>query len=317
MKEFDVLVVGELNVDLILNNIAGFPEMSKEILARDFVLTTGSSSAIFANNISTFNTKVAFCGLIGDDLFGRMIIEQLHAKNINTQYIIQRKNVRTGATTVLNYGNDRMMVTYPGPMEELTSSDIAGELLDKAKHLHISSIFLQSGLKATLFDLLRRAKAKGLTISLDPQWDPREKWDLDLDNLLQHIDVFLPNRKEFLLLTNTETLDLAIRKNAHHPCTIVVKDGEKGAAWSKNGEVFRQAAYLNTNVVDSIGAGDSFDAGFISQYIQGKEIEECVRFGNLIGAVSTTAPGGTNAFESLSKVIKAGKERFSVIIEAY
>lgn len=312
MKEFDVLVVGELNIDLILNNIEGYPQMSKEILARNFTLTTGSSSAIFASNISVLDVDVAFCGIVGNDLFGDMIVQQLNRKNVDTRYIFHKEGYGTGATTVLNYGGDRMMVTYPGPMEELKASDISEDLLRRAGHLHISSIFLQKGLKESLLELLHSAKQNGLTISLDPQWDPAEQWELDLDALLPLIDVFLPNKKELLLLTNEDSLDAAVQKLSKYPGVIVVKDGEHGAVWSHQGVISREEAYLNTDVVDAIGAGDSFDAGFISQFIQGKSIQECVQYGNLIGAVSTTAAGGTGAFESLEKVLRTGKERFSV-----
>lgn len=315
MKEFDVLVVGELNIDLILNNIEGYPEMSKEILARDFILTTGSSSAIFASNISVLDVGVAFCGIIGDDLFGDMIVQQLNRKHVDTRYIFHKQGYRTGATTVLNYGGDRMMVTYPGPMEELKASDISEDLLKKAGHLHISSIFLQKGLKESLPELLQKAKRNGLTVSLDPQWDPAESWELDLDALLPLIDVFLPNKKELLLLTKEENLDAAIHKVSKYAGITVAKDSEHGAVWSHRGIISRERAYLNKEVVDSIGAGDSFDAGFISQFIQGKSIKECVQYGNLIGAISTTAAGGTGAFESLDKVIHTGKERFSVSIQ--
>lgn len=315
MKEFDVLVVGELNIDLILNNIDGYPQMSKEILAKDFTLTTGSSSAIFASNISVLGVEVAFCGIVGDDMFGDLIVQQLKRKKIDTQNIFYKEGSSTGSTTVLNYGGDRMMVTYPGPMEELQASDISEDLLRKARHLHISSIFLQKSLKESLLDLLHRAKRNGLTVSLDPQWDPAEKWDLDLETLLPYIDVFLPNKKELLLLTGKDNLDSAVQELSKSPGLIVVKDGEKGAVWSYQGKVSREEAYLNTEVVDAIGAGDSFDAGFISQYIQGKSIKECVQYGNLTGAVSTTAAGGTGAFESLEQVIRIGKERFSVNIQ--
>lgn len=314
MKEFDVLVVGELNVDIILNNIEGYPAMSKEILAKNFALTTGSSSAIFASNISVLGMNVAFSGIVGDDLFGDMIVQQLQKKNVDVRSIYRRKGCSTGATTVLNYGGDRMMVTYPGPMEELRASDIPQTLLRKSKHLHISSIFLQKGLKDSLLEVLTAAKANGLTVSLDPQWDPSEKWDLDLAAVLPLVDVFLPNKKELLLLLKENDLNVAIEKMSMYPGLTVVKDGENGAVWIKGKDICREEAYLNVDVLDAIGAGDSFDAGFVSKFIQGKSIKDCVLFGNLIGAISTTAAGGTGAFESLTDVVNIANERFCMRI---
>lgn len=314
MKEFDVLVVGELNVDMILNNMEGYPAMSKEILAKSFTLTTGSSSAIFASNISILDVKVAFFGIVGDDLFGDMIVGQLQKKNVDVRSVYRKKGCSTGATAVLNYGGDRMMVTYPGPMEELKASDIPHTLWSKSKHLHITSIFLQKGLKDSLLELLTAAKANGLTVSLDPQWDPSEKWDLDLAAVLPWVDVFLPNKKELLRLLKESDLNVAIRKMSTYPGWTVVKDGENGAVWIEGKDICREDGYLNADVLDAIGAGDSFNAGFISKFIQGKSIKDCVLFGNLMGAISTTAAGGTGAFESLTDVVNIANERFSVRI---
>jgi len=75
-------------------------------------------------------------------------------------------------------------------------------------------------------------------------------------------------------------------------------------------EKITKEAFLNTKVVDAIGAGDSFDAGFINKYINGSTLEECQAFGNLIGAVSTTAAGGTGAFSSYENVKKVAREKF-------
>jgi len=123
-KKFDILVVGELNVDLILNDIAGFPAMGKEILADEMALTLGSSSAIFASNISTLGASVAFLGKVGQDQFGDLVLDSLKRKNVNTQYIKRSTTAQTGATIVLNYSEDRAMVTHPGAMNELNMNDI-------------------------------------------------------------------------------------------------------------------------------------------------------------------------------------------------
>lgn len=312
--QYDVLVVGELNVDIILDKIDGFPEMSKEKLAENFTVTLGSSSAIFASNLSTLETSVAFLGKTGMDNFGELIQKSLKAKGVDTDFIIQTHEYNTGATVVLNYDMDRAMVTYPGAMEHLQESDVRDDILTEARHLHVSSVFLQPKLKQNIVSLFKRAKAFGLTTSLDPQWDPAEQWELDLKQLLPYVDIFLPNRKELKLLTGTQTVEAGIAALKDFANVLVVKDGENGAILHANGRTIKKAAFLNREVADCIGAGDSFDAGFISRFIKGNDLESCLEFANLSGAVNTTQPGGTTAFQDLNQVKSIAKERFSYSI---
>jgi len=309
-KKIDVIVIGELNIDLILNSIDSFPEMGKEKIAKKMTLTLGSSSAIFASNLSALGARVAFIGKIGNDAFGNVVKESLIAKNVNCDYLINSDEWNTGATIVLNYDEDRAMVTYSGAMEHLTLNDISDEALSSAKHLHFSSYFLQPKMQPDTARLFKKAKDKGLTTSLDIQWDPSEKWDFNYKEVLPYVDVFLPNEQEALLLTNENTLDNAINKLTPFAKHIVVKLGSKGSFLACNGKNIFKKSFLNNNVVDSIGAGDSFNAGFIFRFINGYDVTECQRFGNLTGAINTTAAGGTAAFTNYDEIIKIGKERF-------
>lgn len=310
-KRFDVLVIGELNVDLILNHIEKFPDIGKETLAGQMNLTLGSSSAIFASNLSTLGTSVAFVGKLGHDNFGDYIISSLKSRGVDTQYVSRSVKHSTGATIVLNFGEDRAMVTYQGAMKHLALSDIPEEALQASRHLHVSSVFLQPGLKNDLISLFKKAKEAGMTTSIDPQWDPAEKWDVDLKQLLPFVDVFLPNITELYALTRTETLDDAFTKIGSFCRRVVVKNGSEGAYLFDGLSLHHQPAFLNREVVDSIGAGDSFDAGFIHKFLQQKALAECVEFGALIGAVSTTRPGGTNAFENLNLVRTIAQSSFN------
>jgi len=311
MKEFDVLVVGELNVDIILDNIHGFPEVGKEIIANDMNMTLGSSSAIFASNLSALGAKVAFVGNVGNDGFSDFVKDSLKEKRVNTDYIVGSDSHKTGLTMVMNYGTDRANVTFPGAMEHLSEEDIREDILVRAKHLHVSSIFLQANLKKDILKLFQKAKKLGLSTSMDPQWDPAERWDLNLSELLPFIDVFLPNTVEICHLTGSDDLFKAIDKIKPYANIVVVKDGENGAhLWDTN-KLITRAAHLNDNVVDCIGAGDSFDAGFISQYIKGRSLENCLSIGNITGAINTTASGGTGAFVDLEAIKETAKKKFS------
>lgn len=311
-KLYDVLVVGELNVDLILDKIEKFPEVGKEVIARKMTLTLGSSSAIFASNIASLGARVGFIGKIGNDKFGEVVLESLQKKKVDISMIKIDKYIGTGATVVLNVDEDRANTTYPGAMDYLTINDINELDIEKARHLHFSSYFLQPGMWGSLGELFRKAKKLGLTTSFDMQWDPKETWELDIADVLPNVDVFLPNEKEIMFLTGKDNLDEAINAIKAYTKILIVKRGNKGSLVHYNGQLINLPPFLNSQVVDSIGAGDSFNAGYIYKFINGHSVEECQKFGNLTGAVSTTAAGGTAAFQDYETFKKTAKERFGV-----
>jgi sugar/nucleoside kinase (ribokinase family) len=313
MKPLDIIVIGELNVDIILNRIDRFPEMGKEILAGNLDMTLGSSSAIFAGNLSSLGSKVAFIGKIGHDGFASVVLNSLQSLGVDTSNIIRSNEFNTGATIVLNYGNDRAMVTYPGAMEDLKVGDINLNFLDTARHLHFSSIFLQPGIRPSLPWLFAEAKSRGLTTSLDPQWDPEEKWEINAAELLPHLDVFMPNMAEFLNLTASETLEKGIEKikRIAPELILVIKDGTNGAYGWNGSKLIRQPAFLNQNPIDCIGAGDSFNAGFIRKFTSGAPLEECLEYGSLTGAISTTCAGGTGAFTNMKEAGETARNLFN------
>ena len=309
-KKFDVLVVGELNVDLILNEIESFPETGKEKLADNMTLTLGSSSAIFASNLSSLGMGVSFLGKIGNDQFGHFCKEHLESKAVDTSLLMMSGELKTGVTVVLNFGEDRAMITHQGAMKHLGLQDVTTSMLNGAKHLHFSSYFLQPGFKKDLHNLFKMAKDAGLTTSFDAQWDPKEKWALDYKRILPYVDVFLPNEKELLQITGKETVEAAIHIIKDVAKVVAIKLGSRGSISVYEGKVLLMPAFINGTVVDAIGAGDSFNAGFIYKFIQDAPIEACQRFGNLMGAVSTTANGGTTAFTNFKTIMKIAKQKF-------
>jgi len=311
MKKFDVVALGELNVDLILNKIDGEPEIGKEKFAQDMILTLGSSTAIFAANTASLGTKTAFVGMIGKDSFGELVKTSLAARGVDTSLLIETDKGATGATIVLNYNEDRANVTYQGTMDLMSFADIDKAIFDQTKHIHISSVFMQSGIKKDLINILKFAREKGVSTSLDTQWDPVEAWDFEYSQILPLVSVFMPNEKELMFITRSVNLEEAIEKIRPYINICIVKRGNKGSLLLlQNGTSNNQQAFLNTNVVDAIGAGDSFNAGFINQFVQGKSAEACQIFGNLTGAVNTTAAGGTGAFLSKENIMKVAKDTF-------
>jgi sugar/nucleoside kinase (ribokinase family) len=310
-NKIDVIVIGELNVDIILNEIESFPAIGKEIIANSMSVTLGSSSAIFASNLSSLGTAVGFIGKVGDDNFAQVVLKSLERKQVDTSNIIKSTSLSTGATIVLNYDQDRANVTYPGAMNDFRLKDIDFGFLAKARHMHFSSCFLQPGIRKDLATLFRKSKELGLTTSLDPQWDPEEKWDLPLQEILPFVDVFLPNRQEFQLLTRSNSIEEGIRILQHVAHTIVIKNGIEGSVAWHNNDILIQPAFPNKMVVDCIGAGDSFNAGFIHDFIQKKPLKKCLESGSLAGAINTTRAGGTGAFENTEMIGEIAREKFS------
>jgi sugar/nucleoside kinase (ribokinase family) len=309
-----ILVVGELNVDIILNKIRGFPVIGHEILADQMSLTMGSSSAIFASNIAALGIDTSFCGMIGNDFFGQFILNELQRKRVNTTFVIQSNAVKTGVTIVLNYDDDRANLTYCGAMDEFNSNYVPFDLFSQFHHLHFSSYFLQKGMRPYITQLFRTAKDAGLTTSLDLQWDPADKWEFPYNDCLPFVDVFLPNEKELLSLAGEESLEIAQKKIGKYARLIVTKRGKEGSEAYVGGNVVYSSPFSHSDFADAIGAGDSFNAGFISEYVKGGTIEECLRLGNLAGAVNTTAVGGTSAFQSREAFEKKIKNLFNITL---
>jgi sugar/nucleoside kinase (ribokinase family) len=309
-KLFDVLVVGELNVDLILNEIDKFPTIGREVLANAMTLTLGSSSAIFASNLSTLGSSVTFSGKLGKDDFGDHMLASLKKKGVDVSNIVCSSDASTGATIVLNFGEDRAMVTHPGAMADFEMEDIPDRAFRESRHLHVSSIFLQPGLKKDVIKLFEKAKRMGLTTSLDPQWDPAEEWEIDFNALLPYVDVFMPNAKELECITKIQDMRTAMQ-SLSTANVLIVKNGSEGACLLSDKTFYDQPSFLNKHVVDSIGAGDSFDAGFIHKFIKGRPLKECLEFAALTGAINTTMPGGTTAFENINTVRKIAQTSFN------
>ena len=310
----DVLVIGELNVDILLNKLRGFPVIGQEILADEMTFTLGSSSAIFAANLASLGVTTSFCGIVGTDVFGQFIISELNNKKVDTQFIVEVSKHQTGITIILNYGQDRANVTHCGAMEHFQLSDIHTDQFAQYKHLHLSSYFLQKGLQKNIVHLLKIAHEKGLTTSLDIQWDPANEWQFPYKACLPYVDYFMPNEAELLALTNTLEIADALDALDAFGNTIVVKRGENGAVAYNKGTYTQADPYLHRRFIDAIGAGDSFNAGFICSFLQGKTLHDCLMFGNLAGAINTTAPGGTAAFSDRSSFATAARTIFNIEI---
>ena len=302
MKPCDILVAGEINPDLILTGDVT-PEFGQvEKLVQEATLTIGSSSAIFACGAARLGLKVAFVGVCGDDLFGRFMLDEMQKRGVDVSNVILRADGQTGLSVTLNRGADRAILTHPGLIAALRVSDIPDRLLQNARHLHVASYFLQTNLRPDLPGLFQRARTFGLTTSLDTNYDPSETWT-GFNELLAVTNVFLPNEKEALSLSGESDVNLAVDSLGSRVETLAIKLGAKGALGVRDGEKV-QVESIPVNVIDTVGAGDSFDAGFLYGYLNGWSLEKSLRLACMCGALSTQRAGGTAGQPTLDEAMK-------------
>jgi sugar/nucleoside kinase (ribokinase family) len=296
MPRFDVTIAGELNLDLILYGLPEQLRPERELLADRMMLTLGSSSAIVAHNLAALGSRVGFQSRIGDDPLGQIALDRLRQGGVDVARVrTVPGTTTTGLTVILHHGAWRNILTYAGTIAETSWEDLDLDALADSRHFHLSSYYLQRGLRPRIGELFQWLKAKGLTISLDSNDDPEDQWEGGLHEILRYVDVFLPNEREARKAAGTDDLEAAIHKLSQLVPMVVVKLGHKGALAQRGAERF---ASPSEDVVpmDTVGAGDSFDAGFLHQYVRGADLSACLASGNLAGALSTTRPGGTEAF---------------------
>lgn len=294
-----VLVAGDANLDLVLRGdvVPRFGQAEQLLDGADLVL--GSSAGICAAGLARLGVDTALVARVGADVFGARTRELLAEAGVDTASVAVNDEP-TGVSVILSAPDDRAILTLAGALASLTADDVLAALsegADAATHLHVASYFLVPGLASELPGVLTRARERGATTSLDTNWDPAERWE-GIAECLPHLDLLLPNAQEALALARAlgddpaDAVAAAIALARRGP-VVVVKDGADGGfAASPDGSVVR-APGLVADVVDTTGAGDSFDAGFLAAWLDGRPLAEAVRWGAVAGSLSTRAAGGT------------------------
>jgi sugar/nucleoside kinase (ribokinase family) len=296
-----VLVVGEVNPDLVLRGDR-FPVPGKEVLVEDFVMTLGSASAICAMGLARLGDPVSFVGKVGADPWGAYCVDTMAAAGIDVTRIARNPALKTGVTVSITSSRDRALVSFIGAIGALRAADVADDAFAGAGHLHVSSYFLQEALRPGCRALFARAHAAGLTTSLDPGFDPSERWDGDLRETLAEVDLFFPNEVEVRAITRTDAVPDALRRLAGGRTRTIAKLGAQGCATLADDGRLLQAPSYSVEAVDTTGAGDSFNAGFLHAWLARRPLEECLRWGNACGSLSTRGLGGTARQPSAEEV---------------
>lgn len=294
-RPLDVIVAGEANADLILTGVPPL-ELDQEKLARDMHLVLGGSSAITAHNLARLGARTGFVGVIGDDFLGRFVEEKLRNAGVDLAFLRKLRGARTGLTVWLARNGRRAGVTFPGTIARLRAADVPSRYLAQARHLHVGAYFLLGNLQPDAPALFHRAHRLGLTTSLDCNYDPAERWNSGLRETLAVTDIFFPNEDEARRITGLDDVRTAARELARLARIVAVKRGARGVLVASGNLLLRIPA-VRTSVVETTGAGDSFNAGFLARFVRGASLEECARAGVRAGARAVTRVGGTAAFE--------------------
>jgi sugar/nucleoside kinase (ribokinase family) len=303
-KRFDILTIADSCVDLIVSGSDIVPEFNqKEKLVDAYNLEMGGSCLIFACQSAKLGLKTSIIGKVGQDSFGDLILKNLNDSTVNLDYMTRSDSEKTGITIHLNTGSDRAMLTYNGTLDSITKKDIPEKILSQVRHFHIGSYFLMKKIQGSYPDIIQKLKNYGATISLDTNWDPSEQWASGLDDILPNVDIFFPNEKEVLAISRESNLAKAVDKLSIIIPVLVVKRGKEGAECYFKGKKC-SAPSLDIQVVDTIGSGDSFDAGFLYGYLNNRDLPTCVKMGCICGSLKAQSIGGTKGQPHLDDLLK-------------
>jgi sugar/nucleoside kinase (ribokinase family) len=311
-RRLDLLVAGDVNPDVLVADPDPVPVFGQvERVVRDIRLTMGGSSSIMACGAARLGLSVAFCGVVGEDEAGRLSLELLRRRGIDVSACRVDPSTPTAVTVVLAGEADRAIMTALGTIGSLGADDVPTELVAAARHLHVGSTALQPRLRQGLPRLFRHARASGTTTSFDANWDPDERWE-GLDGLLATADVCFPNLEEgrrWTGLTKAEDVARGIIERAAmtrdaeaRPLTVALKLGAGGGVAAFEEEVIRVAAPRVT-VVDTTGAGDTFDAGFLTGMLRGWSLGRMLAFAVACGSASTRGVGGVDAQPTMEEAL--------------
>jgi sugar/nucleoside kinase (ribokinase family) len=304
---FDLLVVGDANPDVVLT---GAPRellfRQREQLVAAGALALGGSGAITACGAARLGLRTAFVGRVGNDALGRFTLAALAERGVDVSGCVADPEVGTALTVVLANGADRAILTAPGCLPVMAVEDVDPGLLRAARHVHVSSYFLQPRLAAGLPAWFATIRSSGASTSLDTNDDPSGKWDDGVAEAIVHTDVLLPNEPEALALAGRTDGDVVAA--CHHLARMsvlpVVKRGVHGALAVFHGETFTSPG-LAVESVDTVGAGDSFNAGFLAGWLAGRGIAASLRLAAACGSLSTRAVGGTAGQPTLTEACAA------------
>lgn len=304
---FDVLVTGSPCVDLVFSGLPHWPAPGQEVYVSDFAISAG---AIFntAAALSRLGLHVGLLCELGNDLFSRYMLEEIERAGISTDLLFRRNYPLRSISVCLPYEGERGFISFadaisarlrpahntpPAPQPADARDSFAPDMLAALDRVRYEAAFLYvyPDMRPVLDILSQRATP----IFLDAGWSLNTLTSHGLHDLVRHGHYFLPNQAEASLITGTQNPEEAVRALAQLGPTAVMKLGAAGAIACRQNKLFHCPALPIERVVDTTGAGDAFNAGFIYGTLQGYELPDALRCGTICGSLSTTAMTGTAA----------------------
>ena len=291
----DVLTVADMCVDLILTGDVRPRFNQIEQLIENYELELGGSANIFASQLAKLGARVGVIGRVGQDALGDFVLQKLEAIGVETSRVSRHPLLKTGLGVALAEPQDRAILTYLGTIDAVQPQDLPQEASRVARHWHIASYFLLRSMRGHWRNWACRCKGAGMTISLDVNWDPENLWE-GVTGLLPFVDVFFPNQNEAMRITGESDVVRAAQRLASYGPLVVTKCGRKGAIALKGKKKWgihpSKVDIGPSAVIDSIGAGDNFDAGFMRAWLLNRSIDECLLLGHRCAAASLACAGG-------------------------
>lgn len=294
-KKWDVFVYGDVNIDLVVPGVERLPAAGSEEDVPVMETFVGGGAALFAMGLAKLGLTPVFQGSIGKDMYGKYIRELFGKLGVDDSLLRDSDSKKTGISISFTNEKDRCFLTYRGTNEGISLKHMDLEKLPGARHVHVTG-YEGPNNHAEYFEMLQKIHEMGdVSVSFDVGWDTTGAWYEGIFDLLPMIDVLFMNETECQHYTRTDDVEEGARKLAQKAGMAVIKLGKRGSMAIKGDQKYFAPAY-RVQAVDTTGAGDSFNAGFVYGYLQGLSMEECLKCGNGCGALSVTKLGGNTGF---------------------
>ena len=272
MPSVDLLVVGEAFQDLIFAGLPRLPKLGEELRSANYVSTIGGGAVITAAAASRLGIRAAVVSALSAEAVRYLRSEHVGVLNM------KRAREHHAVTVALSTPGDRSFVTFNGVNDRLEPRLLKEVPRQHARHVHFALAPRRIDRWVRTVDRLR---ASGATTSWDFGWNPGLRGLTGFGRLISRVDFVFMNKAEAVMYGRA-------RRKARN---TVIKLGSLGSRWIGPGLDITEPA-PRVRVVDTTGAGDAFNGGFLSAFLEGRPPRECLRLGNFVGARSTMAAGG-------------------------
>lgn len=285
-----VLSIGRLYCDIVFRGLNTLPRLGEERFAETVAIVPGGGGFITAAHLASLGTRVGLLARIGTDPLSGTLAPALTESGVDLSWLERAPDAGPQPTVVMVQDGERAFLSRRAGSARPATLDKA--LADPtARHLHIAEF----ATLAEIPELIDTTKRAGLTVSLDPSWDDDWIRRPDLIERATGVDIFLPNAAEARAIAACEDLDQAGRQLARHFPVVVVKDGGNGARLFQRDTAFALPAPEGGPVLDTTGAGDAFNAGFLAAWLAGRAPERALAEGIACGTLSVRSVGGAGA----------------------